>query len=75
MLEAAVTVVCRDSFAASLFVAEHQVDPPVEVLRHKLTLESRAVFLEEITEICRRQTEQMSFDLTDRAATETKSFL
>lgn len=39
-LPTAGTVVRGDGFAASLFVAEHQVDPLVEVLRHKLALQS-----------------------------------
>lgn len=51
MLQTAVTVVRGDGFAASLLVAKHQVDPLVEALRHKLTLQGRAVFLEEIAEI------------------------
>lgn len=40
MLQTAATVVRGDGFAASLFVAKHQVDPLVEVLRHELTLQS-----------------------------------
>lgn len=38
-------------FAASLFVAEHQVDPLVEMLRHKLALQRRPVLLKEVAGI------------------------
>lgn len=40
MLQTAVTVVRGHGFAASLFVAKHQVDPLVEAVRHELTLQS-----------------------------------
>lgn len=54
MLETAAgyfTVVGGDSFTASLFEAEHQVNPLVKVLRHILTLQRRPVLLEKITGI------------------------
>lgn len=47
----AVTVVRGDGIAASLFIAEHQVDPLVEVLRHEVALQSRAVLLEEVADV------------------------
>lgn len=48
------TIVSRNSFTASLFIAKHQVDPLMKVLRHVLTLQSCPVLLKEIAGICSR---------------------
>lgn len=42
------TVVGRHGLAAALLVAEHEVDPLVEVLRHVLALQRYLVLLQEV---------------------------
>lgn len=50
-LEPVFTVMSRHRLAASLFEAKHQIDPLVEVLRNKRTLQRCLVLLEKIARI------------------------